>query len=934
MTIKSTIIVEGLNILAPNGGGKPTGSTNADWFDLTPYTQRIKAKDYGFTSPRAGAAKSASAAITLTNINASTGATAILMPNNIGNPTDTNTNVISPGNRIRIRAYGPSLGNCMKVYFDSSVTGVAGASDVRQTVTQAIAAAQVWTLSWQARAQWDSRYNTDTPFIVTSAETQTPQSVTYTNKWATYSITFTTTAIATTIAGVVRPTGINTTGTKQTYQYVEYKNFSLSCPAVSSGANILTNGNLTTGLLTPWSVTTATTGSYVASVVPDSWTLFNGFIDAVIPAPFGRTSLNLTVTVNCVDYLTLFTQSRVDLALQQTQRADQLLSTVLGLMNSNPVASYFNVVKTDGPLRYYRLGETSGTTFVDSGVASQNGTANATGVTLNSAGAIIATGNTDGSVTLDGSTGYISIPSVAIASDSFSIEAWIYPTAAPAAYSAIFGAHTAATTDNSFYVRLNNNLSITVGFNGDDQVGTAAKITLNTWNHVVGTYDNTTKLTTILINGVVDVSGGHGPFLGATPTCTIGYSGFDAANTHTFQGRIDEFAIYSIALSTAQALNHYNTGITFAAARQKSWLPGKLFDTGYNTFAMAFDGYTKTNATSVNAIDDTVDSEFGETWIDRDGTIRFGNWSFKVRQAAKASVLTLTSASNTEPYDMIVMADPSTIINRAVVSYRPRQTIAGTIALGKITGSVAVPPAAGSTPGTTTITIPFIDANSGRTIAGTSVIIPLVPTTDYLVNERTDATGVDYTTSPYFKIVCTTLNASEVVFQLYNYASGQLQVNKLQIRGTGIYTYNPSVISVDAPFIITSDSTASLTRYREHVYTRNPAFTTDANFINAWAKYYLSQYAEWFTEAQQLMFQNTDRTNSGVDLLSIEINDPVTLTDAQSGLSATKHLVRGIAYDLAPGGTGSIAFTLARADSTPYWVWDTSTWDGGAKWYI
>jgi len=86
-----------------------------------------------------------------------------------------------------------------------------------------------------------------------------------------------------------------------------------------------------------------------------------------------------------------------------------LLVTLLCLGTARPAfgSAYSDAVLADMPVRYYRLGDSSGTTAVDSSGNSQDGTYTG-GVTLGASGAI--QGDADTAATFDGTDDYVSLP--------------------------------------------------------------------------------------------------------------------------------------------------------------------------------------------------------------------------------------------------------------------------------------------------------------------------------------------------------------------------------------------------------------------------------------------------------------------------------------------------------------------------------------------
>jgi hypothetical protein len=180
-------------------------------------------------------------------------------------------------------------------------------------------------------------------------------------------------------------------------------------------------------------------------------------------------------------------------------------------------------------------------------------------------GAGFAAGRVGSAFELDGSTGYVDVPSSAILSPSsaITVEAWIYPrppldsVAAPIVKKAGEG----LGSDHGYSLELYgpNAVALWVFLNGQGWIPSpAADLTANQWSHVVGVYDG--NFVRIYVNGQsVGLPTAATSFIVASGNhLQIGH---DPSNpTRYFHGLIDEASVYHAALSAGQIDALYNAG--------------------------------------------------------------------------------------------------------------------------------------------------------------------------------------------------------------------------------------------------------------------------------------------------------------------------------------------------------------------------------------
>jgi hypothetical protein len=221
-----------------------------------------------------------------------------------------------------------------------------------------------------------------------------------------------------------------------------------------------------------------------------------------------------------------------------------------------PTTPYAQAVLADTPGAYWRLGETSGTTAVDS-IGSSTGTyVNAP--TLNSASLVAANG-TDKATRFDGTNDNVRVNnSTAInPTQRVSVEAWIKPEALPAAGS--FGS--IVTKRESYSLQFNGpRLELTIMQNGARRrlQAPVGAVAANQTYHVVGTYDGAAMR--LYLNGAQvatsALTGNIGP-----ATNGLNIASWDGSSEY-MRGTVDDVAVYGSALSAARVAAHFSAGST------------------------------------------------------------------------------------------------------------------------------------------------------------------------------------------------------------------------------------------------------------------------------------------------------------------------------------------------------------------------------------
>jgi hypothetical protein len=234
-------------------------------------------------------------------------------------------------------------------------------------------------------------------------------------------------------------------------------------------------------------------------------------------------------------------------------------------------AAYADMVIADAPYVYWRLGETSGITAVDqmghaNGTYSPNSAGAWTGGTLGVAGVI--PNDEDKAADVDASVpGYISSGGDVDALDGLSAltaEAWVKFTGAFDSNPKIFLAKGNGAGASSWGLRANDTgvAAFEVFFDSGATVKSVSGttfITTSAWHHIVGRYDGTNV--SVWVDGVKeDEEAATGTFDSTTEPVSAGADGFPLGGLFSWDGPMDEVAVYATALSDTQILEHYTGG--------------------------------------------------------------------------------------------------------------------------------------------------------------------------------------------------------------------------------------------------------------------------------------------------------------------------------------------------------------------------------------
>lgn len=229
----------------------------------------------------------------------------------------------------------------------------------------------------------------------------------------------------------------------------------------------------------------------------------------------------------------------------------------IGWLSAAQAGFYDGEVMADNPVAYWRLGEAAGSgTVADfTGSAPHAGTVFA-GVTLGQLGAIASDPNT--AALFNGSSGKIDVPWAAdLNSSVFSFECWAKVMGGAGAHrSPVTSRDDSPTGGYIFYAEPGNTWQYWTGPGWHQVNGPPVKV--GQWQHLVGTYDGTTKR--FYVDGLLVGSGAAGVTPNDSRPLRIGAGATEGAGSFWFNGMIDEVAVYNTVLSPGRVAAHYQAG--------------------------------------------------------------------------------------------------------------------------------------------------------------------------------------------------------------------------------------------------------------------------------------------------------------------------------------------------------------------------------------
>lgn len=321
--------------------------------------------------------------------------------------------------------------------------------------------------------------------------------------------------------------------------------------------------------------------------------------------------------------------------------------------------------------------------------------------------------------------------------------------------------------------------------------------------------------------------------------------------------------------------------------------PSATISIGASTFAYALDNIQDESTSVLSAFQTIAASEVGYIYLKGDTTAG-ANLVFENRTDRQGAVSSATISNNM--IDMTANRSVKEVLNKINVTTYPREVdVAATSILYSLSNTNTTL-TAGST---MTIDAAYTNPNEKSSRVGGTEMVNPVAVTDYTANTLASGLGVDLTAD---FTVTAVFGANSARLTIVNTGLQNGFITLLQLRGKGIYTYDPT--------ISTSQDTASQALYGINTLSYDMPYEDTLTVGQSAAEYFKLVYKDPLTYLRDITIDANMSSAFMVYALGREISDRITVVESVTGLSAD-YFINGVSMNISANNQISTTWTLA-----------------------
>lgn len=291
-------------------------------------------------------------------------------------------------------------------------------------------------------------------------------------------------------------------------------------------------------------------------------------------------------------------------------------------------------------------------------------------------------------------------------------------------------------------------------------------------------------------------------------------------------------------------------------------------------------------------------SELGFIYVRGDGTLVYEG---RRKRAVAGTPTIVFDDFNMESMNPTRQRDK--VLNRVIVQSHPRRKDLANVTLFTLQNAPVIPANTSYT-----FQAPYRDPSQRATRVG---ILPGSGSVTFAINSAADGTGTDITS---LAVVSATYGGNAATVIITNNSGLDGVLTSFNIVGKGLYDFE-TTLSVAA-------DQDSIDQFGELSYTLDMPYQNDTGVAGDAAAYVMAQNKDPATRLDSITVKASKSDEIMRKVLQAEISDRVSVTEAETGLTAIEFFINSVTITIGPGGWMTFTFILTPADISAYWTLD------------
>lgn len=371
---------------------------------------------------------------------------------------------------------------------------------------------------------------------------------------------------------------------------------------------------------------------------------------------------------------------------------------------------------------------------------------------------------------------------------------------------------------------------------------------------------------------------------------------------------MDQAAIQKIGQLAIQSSKRADQALTTILAEMPIAPRATSFATGIETFTQLFNSEMDEKTSVLSLFHKLARNEYGRIYMAGE-TLRFE--SRHTRPMNQTDIVTIDNAMQ----DLQVEYDRTNVYNYVKARIYPLRTDAAATTVVATSQKKHSIPAGQSL----TLTLEFRDPTTAKRISAMDIVWPLEADTDFKFGSS-EGSASDLNAS---LSIAGTVGGNSAKLTFTNGASVMGWLNILQLRGKGIYPYDPQTLEAtdDASIELRGELTLTVELEQHDTTVKGQAF----------ADYLVNRYSAPAMVLKSIRCLANRSAALMAAAIEGEVSSRFALEDAMTAI-VDDYFINAITIDLEAGGIMWFEWISVPASGDVLFIWDTSHWDIDTNW--